>query len=111
MSILSLHSAPHTNVDSRYVQALDLEVVNSGNDSYEMLIGMYGERGLYDTHLISLDPGVKVSISDIQTAYMPFQLVLVTNTNHAEHTEVMVRLKHNGTLLAVYTRRDMTESV
>jgi len=47
MSILRLNSVEHGKIDSRFIQAFDLELCNLGSEGFEMLITVYTHRRAY----------------------------------------------------------------
>lgn len=106
MSILRLVSNADGPINSRYIQSVDLEITNSGLDSFEMLIHGYGNEGLFYVGLIHAGAGEWVVLNDIMTNYSPFEFVLVTNINNLAHTGVVFNIKNQGVLIAVYTQED-----
>ncbi|MWV46837.1 hypothetical protein GRF59_24820 [Paenibacillus sp. HJL G12] len=111
MSVLRLEAAPFAPIDCRYIESLDVEVTNGGSDGFEMLVHGYGNQGLFYVQLIHVSPGNSVSLHDIMTGYMPFQLVLVTNVNQYANTWVTVRVRDHGNLIALYTQEDTIRSI
>lgn len=106
MSILRLEAAPFSPIDCRYIESCDIEVTNGGNEGFEMLVHGYGNQGLFYVQLIHVSPGSTVHLYHILTGYLPFQLVLVTNVNHYDHTWITVRVRDHGNLIALYTQED-----
>ncbi|GIO33773.1 MULTISPECIES: hypothetical protein [Paenibacillus] len=111
MSILRLEAAPLTPIDSRYIQYVDLEILNTGMEGFEMLAHVYGEQGLQYIQLIHLNPGSAVPLHHMMTEHKPFQLVLVTNVNDFAHTAVTVRACNQGQLIAVFTQENMIRTL
>lgn len=106
MSVLRLGSTEFGPIDCRYIQAVDLEIVNRGLEPFDMLVHGYGNGGLFYVSLIHAEPGQIVPVYDIMTNYTPFEIVLVTNINVADYTAAVFRMKDRGNLIAVYTQDD-----
>lgn len=106
MSILRLNSVNHGAVDSRYIQAFDLELCNLGGEGFEMLVTVYTPSGLLYRGLYHLAQGVSVIIPRITTQFLPFQLIMVTNINKYDTTAVTMRAWNGGQPVAIFTQEE-----
>jgi len=106
MSILRLNSVEHGAIDSRFIQAFDLELCNLGSEGFEMLITVYTPQGLLYRGLYHLAQGVSVIIPRITTQFSPFQLIMVTNINKYDTTSVTVRAWNGVHPVAIFTQEE-----
>jgi hypothetical protein len=104
MSILRLNSVDNGTVDSRFIQAFDLELCNLGNEGFEMLITVYTPQGLLYRGLYYLAQGINVAIPRITTEFSPFQLVMITNTDKYDTTAVTLRAWNGTYPVAIFTQ-------
>ncbi|EXX86297.1 hypothetical protein BG53_06380 [Paenibacillus darwinianus] len=110
MSILRLEAAPHTAIDSQYIQSVDLTIINIGAEEYDVLFHGYNLFGVFHVNLFHLAAGAVTTIPDIMTGHMPFSLLLVTNINHYHTLGVNVAAYNSGALVALLTQENFTRS-
>ncbi|WMT40188.1 hypothetical protein RE628_23380 [Paenibacillus sp. D2_2] len=106
MSILRLISDDYGVINSRFIQAFDLELCNLGNEGFEMLITVYTPQGLLYRGLYHLAQGVNVVIPRITTQFSPFQLIMVTNINQYDMTAVTLRAWNGANPVAIFTQEE-----
>jgi len=104
MSILRLDSVDYGVVDSRFIQAFDLELCNLGQEGFEMLVTVLTPQGLLYRRLYHLAQGVNVVIPRITTQFSPFQLIMVTNSNKYDMTAVNLRAWNGTYPVAIFTQ-------
>lgn len=105
MSVFRLEAGVHMPIDSRYVGAVELEIVNRGASEFNMWIQMHGSGGLMHEMLVGVPGGGRSKqLPPMGTFTQPFTLLLVSNANRYDTTELKLTARQNGELVALFTQ-------
>lgn len=106
MSILRLEAAEYSKIDSRYIEYIDLKLINLGIEGFEFLILAYAPQGPIFRGLYHVSQGSDVFIPQIITSYNPFYLLIVTNINTYASTGLTMRAWNYRRNVAIFTQED-----
>lgn len=104
MSIMRLESVPYGQIDSRYIDAVDVVVHNAGTEGFDVLMQMFHQGSPFHMAIHNVPPYQAVALPTVATSQGGFSLLLVTNINTYAHTVITVYAKQNGVLIAVFNQ-------
>ncbi|SEP13523.1 hypothetical protein [Paenibacillus sp. OV219] len=106
MAIFQLAVAPGAKVDSRFVESMELTVMNESSRTFDMLVQASHNGALFFESLQELKPDSGANFPSVPTNYTPFNLLIVTNYFTYDTTTVTLIVRSKGVLLAIFTEKD-----
>ncbi|AZN39628.1 hypothetical protein [Paenibacillus albus] len=106
MAIFQLAVAPGAKVDSRFVESVELTVMNESRRTFDILVQVSHNGAPFFESLQELPSGSGAYIPAVPTNYTPFNLLIVTNYFTYDTTTVTLIVRSKGLLLAIFTDKD-----
>lgn len=106
MAVYRLEAAPGMPLDSRYVDSIDLTVMNIGGESFDMLLQGNGPHGVFCFTLFHMAAGETRSFPGMPTYRQPFSVLLVSNYHTYHTTNITLNAKIEGATAALITHEN-----
>ncbi|MEK0316739.1 hypothetical protein [Cohnella sp. 56] len=104
MSVFRLEAGVHMPIDSRYVGSVEVEIANRGSKDLNMWIQMFAPSGLVNEMLVDVKAGATRRLQTMNTNEQPFTLLMISNTNRYDSTDIILTARRDGGLVAIFNQ-------